>query len=288
MNNQRELPPGTLWPLLTDTSLSAETSGHLKSTRTDIEHINDGLNYEVRILCEARQKPHNFSKSLSEKGAEKRDSSVNPFLPYDPAMFVARLSSGHALLLNKFNVVNNHYLIVTETFEHQEEPLQLKEFEAITEVLPEFTQLFFYNSGREAGASQPHRHIQALPIDSLPVDNVLKSLPENPARLSGLPFDHLIVSLNPPEESGLKASDCLNHYQHMMDKLNLRNKDGSLKPYNFLMTRQWIMLVPRSAGRYNGVSVNALGYAGLLLVKNRETLEALKKTGPSNTLIACQ
>ncbi|MEO0808078.1 MAG: phosphorylase, partial [Cyanobacteria bacterium J06643_4] len=55
-------------------------------------------------------------------------------------------------------------------------------------------------------------------------------------------------------------------------------------PYNLLCTRQWMMIVPRSQEKFAGISVNSLGFAGSLLVKNQQTLEALKAIGPVTLL----
>ena len=44
-------------------------------------------------------------------------TSGNPFLPYDPALLVAPISPTHVALLNRFNVVDDHFLIVTRSFE---------------------------------------------------------------------------------------------------------------------------------------------------------------------------
>lgn len=54
--------------------------------------------------------------------------------------------------------------------------------------------------------------------------------------------------------------------------------------YNFLLTPEYMQIVPRT--REKGeleegmkVSVNSLGFAGMLLVKTKEELEAVKKVG---------
>jgi ATP adenylyltransferase len=46
------------------------------------------------------------------------------------------------------------------------------------------------------------------------------------------------------------------------------------------MTRQWLMLIPRSQESYNGIEVNALGFVGALLVRNVSQLEQLQTIGP--------
>ena len=103
------------------------------------------------------------------------------------------LSPTHTLLLNKFNVVAYHVLVVTKQFEHQTDPLNLQDLEAtwqtvqvtycalltlhfyakahqvvvvclvsggvFMQAIPQGA-LAYFNCGPESGASQPHKHIQ--------------------------------------------------------------------------------------------------------------------------------
>ncbi len=48
---------------------------------------------------------------------------------------------------------------------------------------------------------------------------------------------------------------------------------------NFLLTRTWMMIVPRRSEKYEQISVNSLGFAGMLLVKSEEELEFVKNVG---------
>jgi len=59
----------------------------------------------------------------------------NPFLPYDEALWVAHLSARHTLLLNKFNVVRHHLLVVTRAFEPQAAPLSAGDLGATWRVM---------------------------------------------------------------------------------------------------------------------------------------------------------
>ena len=54
----------------------------------------------------------------------------NPFLPYDEALWVTHVSETHTVLLNKFNLVDRHVLVVTREFEHQDSPLTLNDISA--------------------------------------------------------------------------------------------------------------------------------------------------------------
>jgi ATP adenylyltransferase len=59
---------------------------------------------------------------------------------------------------------------------------------------------------------------------------------------------------------------------------------SSAAPYNLLVTRQWLLLVPRSQECFEGISINALGFAGALLVKDAAQLAILQKQGPMSAL----
>jgi hypothetical protein len=55
-------------------------------------------------------------------------------------------------------------------------------------------------------------------------------------------------------------------------------------PYNLLVTRSWMLLVPRSRDSALGVSVNALGFAGALLVRDHAQMVAVVDLGPMTVL----
>jgi ATP adenylyltransferase len=57
-------------------------------------------------------------------------------------------------------------------------------------------------------------------------------------------------------------------------------------PYNLLVTRDWLLLVPRCREEFAGISINALGFAGSLFVKDREQLATLRSRGPMAVLRA--
>jgi ATP adenylyltransferase len=59
--------------------------------------------------------------------------------------------------------------------------------------------------------------------------------------------------------------------------------------YNVIMTENYLQVVPRTAESYiasngNKISVNSLGFAGMVLVKRQEDLDILKRIGVLNIL----
>jgi ATP adenylyltransferase len=279
------LTPGTLRASLLKRTAHARQCGAIHVLPTTLEMIEqEGIPFQVRVRG-----------SMGTK--QTVPSTVNPFLPYDPDLFVAPISSTHIALLNKFNVVEHHLLIVTRAFEDQRCQLTQKDCEALLIGLTEIDGLAFYNAGREAGASQSHKHLQLVPFDAtiapLPmeplfrfaqVDGMIGTVP-------GLPFRHAYASMdadwtNPDKNCGASFNACYRKLLHAAG-LSVDATVGShtlTAPYNLLVTRKWMLLVPRSYECFEGISINALGFAGAFLVKDVEQLATLRQFGPMMAL----
>ena len=64
--------------------------------------------------------------------------------------------------------------------------------------------------------------------------------------------------------------------------MNLNNRP--LKPYNLIITSDWISLITRSTDRSNGFSINALGFAGYFLGTKNSNINTLINFGPDKIL----
>jgi sulfate adenylyltransferase (ADP) / ATP adenylyltransferase len=282
------LKAGTLQSSLLERTAQALRCGRIHSLPTSMEVIEqDGVRFQVRIL-----------ESLATKEtAQTLQSTANPFLPYDPDLFVAQISPTHIALLNKFNVVEHHLLLVTRVFEDQRCQLTQKDCEALLIGLTEIDGLAFYNAGSEAGASQSHRHLQFLPLNAalgpLPIEPIFRfaQLTDMVGSVPRLPFRHSYAAMdcdwtNPEKDSGASLHAC---YRRLLRMAGLSgdpavDSDVPIAPYNLLMTRKWMLLVPRSQERFEGISINALGFAGAFLVKDVEQLAKLRRFGPMTAL----
>ena len=54
--------------------------------------------------------------------------------------------------------------------------------------------------------------------------------------------------------------------------------------YTLLFTRRWMLVVPRSREHFGPVSVNALGFAGSMFVRDDEQMQAVRQAGPMKVL----
>ena len=290
------LQPGTLWPAILRQTEHALRCGALRPIETTQELVDEGgIRFIVRQVSSLARKD---ATRQASKGKPGERNAVNPFLPYDPDLFVADLSDTHVALLNKFNVIDHHLLIVTRCFQTQEARLDLADFASLAACMAEFDGLAFYNGGVEAGASQRHKHLQMVPLPleesgaPLPIESVLAH-----ARMEGaigtipaLAFRHAFARLDlsssasqPPART---AFDC---YRVLLDALGLQaiEANGELlqpTPYNLLVTRRWMLLVPRTAECVEGILVNSLGFVGSLFVRNAAQMQVVKTLGPMTVL----
>lgn len=113
-----------------------------------------------------------------------------------------------------------------------------------------------------------------------------------------LPYATFTVMLAPPEshQADYFASLFLSLLDLMIDHLRRLSvaEDGpavrlSNMSYNVIMTENYLQVVPRTAESYiasngNKISVNSLGFAGMVLVKRQEDLDILKRIGVLNIL----
>jgi len=256
----------------------AYESGALAPSDTRIETVSEqGITYVVRVLNNIRRK-HQAS----------RDRSTDPFAaPYESDLVIAALAPAHMALLNKFPVLDRHLLAVTRRYEPQTHLLTIADCEALLHLLHGWDGLAFYNGGLDAGASQRHKHLQMvdLPAESgLPVATALAAsqIDNGIGRSPELPFPHACARM--PESAwrdpSMGAATVYGIYLELLEAVGLpsigRQQPG---PYNLLATREWLWVVPRCRQAYQGIEVNALGFAGTLLVSDEAHLSALKSLG---------
>jgi ATP adenylyltransferase len=296
-SNAREtllLKPGTLWEKAIAQTEYALKCGALHPIETECRFVEQsGINFVVRVLPNLARK--DAAKKQQEKKTATSGKEFNPFLPYEEDLFVADISETHLCLLNKYNAIDYHLLIVTRAFEEQEELLNLRDFEAMWACLAEIDGLAFYNGGKIAGSSQRHKHLQLVPLPFAPNS---PKVPIEPAIASAVfqgsigtipsfPFVHAIAKFNPNFEQSPReaASHSLELYHTLLRAVSLLDGDEvtdsqQKAAYNLIVTRSWMLLVPRSQEDFESIPVNSLGFTGALLVRSEQQMQLLIDKGP--------
>lgn len=271
---------GELRTRLRQVTSRAQESGILEPIDTrEIEIAEAGLTFAVRIAT-----------APPSKSRDGETPGRNPFLPPDPDLLVGGLTSDYLAVLNRYPVLDEHLLLVTRDFRSQVDPLRADDFLAWALALAEYPGLGFYNSGRKAGASQPHKHLQFVP---LPIGSGKSAFPlESRFENGALPFPHHRVSLGPAFRSSPRDWSLVAHggYREGLKILGLRESRSPsddlsiIDPYNLVITREWLLIVPRRAESHDGISVNGLGFAGSLFVNDQDAIQRLREIGPLTLL----
>ena len=263
--------------IVQDATRRALASGALQPIDTDTTLLDDdGVRFVVRAVS-----------SLAHKDKARHAAvPTDPLGDYDPDLFVADLAPTHYILLNKFQLLAGHVLLVTRRFEPQERLLTVEDFAAFITCLSEVDGLGFYNGGTEAGASQARKHLQLVPLplasegpDEVPMERLLGR--------SRLAFAHAFAPLVPPATAPVLHAV----YRELLNRCGISAiaaEEGEFQsaPYNLLVRRSWMLVVPRSRACFESIPVNALGFAGSLFVRSQQDLERVRAVGPMHALRA--
>ena len=298
-----------LWPAVLERARAAASDGALVSTATTPSLVDDGgWTFVLRVARSLQAKTEAAAAQAQKaKKQEGKSRAFNPFDPPDPRLVVTPLPPSHTLVLNKFNVADGHVLIITQAFEPQEAPLTPADAAAAWAVVTSFPGaggLLYFNRGPLSGASQPHKHVQVvpLPLDAAEAgsDDTARAPFEGAALASvtaagapqltvtpvrSLPVCGYAASMPPaPGPTPTQLAACLGD---LAAACGVEGGSDAATSYNLVLTRRCALAVPRSAAGVGPVGVNAIGYAGSLLVRTETELEYVREAGPWGVLRAC-
>ena len=307
--------------VLTANSIPVSVPLPFNCTSIDESHADGVTQFQLR-----------YSPALADKPKGPPPDPARPQKPLDPfenpppALRLADVGPSHFLVLNKFAVVPEHFILVTREFKQQTHILEPADLEATLACIQAYEEddapagrdeegrlYAFFNSGEHSGASQPHRHIQLLPISRM-----RDGLVDGETAWSVL-ADHL-DSYRPPFavfseriHLGMPAAELHAAYLRLYRRAcravvrhaktttaaaaAASGPDGeealipehgeALISYNMAMTRSTLVLSPRLAegakilgpdGDVLGsLALNGTVLAGTALVKNELEWETLKK-----------
>lgn len=153
--------------------LTTEDQSRPCSLPFDVAHTP--LQFQLRFSPSLANKP----KAAPSASSEPRSKPFNPFENPPSALTITPLGPSHLLVLNKFAIVPEHFILITRAFKPQTHLLDAEDLAAVYACIRAYhehgtegagrlggeEELFaFFNSGPHSGASQPHRHVQLLPV----------------------------------------------------------------------------------------------------------------------------
>ncbi|KAF2031284.1 Ap4A phosphorylase-like protein II [Setomelanomma holmii] len=265
---------------------SAKASSSLLFSPTEVAIIrtSSGVPFQLRYCPSLAKKP----TPNKDEGTPKK--KIDPFDKPPPALHVTDIPGNkpsHLLVLNKFPIIAEHFILATKLNKRQTNVLERDDLEVTYACLEAWEaeqdsqqrRLYaFFNSGEHSGASQPHRHLQFLPLESmregdatsgwdLLIDLILSS---KNAKTTGkstgllhhpdLPFAHFAKLFTSEPSSSELLSIYNDLYQAASDEvskfvaahpeqlsLHPGDEGNSTFSYNLAMTTAGMCILPRRA-----------------------------------------
>ncbi|CEI38614.1 hypothetical protein FVEN_g4826 [Fusarium venenatum] len=310
--------PSNLPELVKTTFTKARSEGDLHYFPTQVAVLNvDSIPFQLRFSPSLANKPKPPPKDIS-----KPQKPFDPFESPLPALKVSDLGPSHYCVLNKFAIVPEHFILATKDFKPQTHVLEESDLEATLACIEAYEAArrteaeqghrdgalgggdglyAFFNCGDHSGASQPHRHIQLLPIarmkDGFEIDTPWTVLADQ-LKVKVAPFTTFAEDINLNMSGTELHAIYLRLYRKACKAVASYTKDTThegeaptegptLISYNMAMTKSTLVICPRLAegvklqsqdGDILGtVAFNGTLLAGTALVKNELEWEALKK-----------
>jgi ATP adenylyltransferase/5',5'''-P-1,P-4-tetraphosphate phosphorylase II len=156
-----------------------------------------------------------FVVSIADRKSSKKPTATGVTDPLSLEVIdkdlVVDSFGGYSLVLNKFNTIEDHCLLITDAYVHQLSPLRQLDLDLWISILESIDGIGFYNSNFISGASQVHKHMQLIPNDSLRKFRnaaVANHPPKNNPSIRALPTNSPV-----PLESAIAAARKILHWQ---------------------------------------------------------------------------
>ncbi|KAJ4391061.1 bifunctional AP-4-A phosphorylase/ADP sulfurylase [Gnomoniopsis smithogilvyi] len=311
--------PANLPDLVRATFNKAKANGDVNFYPTQVAVLTPASTpFQLRFSPSLANKPKAPPSSSSPSSGHEKKKPFNPFENPPPQLTVSPIGPSHTLVLNKFAIVPEHAILITRTFKPQTHLLEADDLAATHACIrayhdcptegKEREELFaFFNCGDHSGASQPHRHLQLLPVtrmrDGLAYEreehaawSVLANRLTDPVTdNTRLPFATFAEKLS----LDMQAEELHAVYRRLYRRACNAAKVGAVGmadeelfqgeakiSYNLAMTKDAMVVCPRTAegssvldreGRDVGkLSLNGTLLAGTALVKSEDEWNVLR------------
>jgi ATP adenylyltransferase len=210
------------------------------------------------------------------------DPSDDPFAPPRKAV-ICSVPPEFVCMLNKYSLEKGHFLAVTNEFVPQTGAVRPQDLVMLHEVVqrPSNRTYAFLNGGPDAGASQKHRHFQFMEVPDLgePVwpDAIFNASPKStePQSHPAIPIAHFLLPILDASEEGL-----VRLWQKLFALAKtMAETDDEEMPFNFLMTREYMMILPRKQSNWEDISIGGTVMVGSIPVEDPKYLDVVKETG---------
>ncbi|KAK4196027.1 putative 5',5'''-P-1,P-4-tetraphosphate phosphorylase [Triangularia verruculosa] len=280
-----------------------------------IRQVYQGFPFEFRIFAGHASKPEVSSSGDTSLASSAETPEYLPGSDISLTGFEIRNSSSdvgpaHYMIFNKFCAARPHYLLLTQDgHRRQHESLNMDDFHTLWGALAELNKnweakkpgarryLGMFNCGIDSGCSRLHKHMQVLAV---PEESEFRLWPDSGSNDGGqehIPFKYYKHNIDEQlDESSREraawtkylaftsaahqALADIGHVPHAPDGVDL----ATIVPHNVILTREWLLVIPRTKAGMNGADANAAGYLGMVWVSDEERVKRWTDQGPTKLL----
>ncbi|RDL41005.1 uncharacterized protein BP5553_00984 [Venustampulla echinocandica] len=264
---------------------------------TVIPIVDRNFPLEFRIYPTSSQKPLTVNDSVAshshlDDGEPEKLGPGSDIYRSHPDQILGIINGTHILALNIYPVFRPQYLLLTcDSYRLQDEPLDLHDIKAVWEFLNVTTETYYamYNCAEQSGCSRKHKHMQILPKPEAinPDAEAFRFFPDVRDRQIQVPyvyFLHYFYPLRKGQPMDSEAvfatySNLLRQYRTM-----LGIAEHATCAHNVLLTKEWIIVIPRRKGNYKGIMANATAMMGQPTVSSQELFKIWTDEGPVKCL----
>ncbi|KAJ5918512.1 hypothetical protein N7466_010504 [Penicillium verhagenii] len=262
---------------------------------------DQGMIFCFHVVQTLKSKPQADDKvHVLSSGASESDPHSGTFGPGSdlardhPDIFITIVNDTHYLVHNKFPVFRPMLLLLTvDSYRRQHEALDREDLDAGWQMICEMKEehYVFFNCGVLAGSSRAHKHLQVIPAPGADdrYGEGFKFFPDyDSVPEEGPPgFVHLLQQFRDlPGDPVINSELVLEIYMRLLRQARelLNVQEGDPCPHNFILTKRWMMVVPRQAKLCHGITANSAAMVGSVYLDDPKQLDAWKEVGPMKVL----
>ncbi len=210
---------------------------------------------------------------------------------------IGTLGATHVIAVNKFCYARPSLMLVTaDGHRRQHEPLDESDLRAAREALTataEGDYMVFYNGGKDAGCSRLHKHMQLMPLPGDCFAAFLDNRQDEPdvpfewahhrfeADFKNVTVEKLVAVYKELLETSTKA---WKKSVSLETQEANRTTHGAACPHNWILTKRWMMVIPRRQAAVGQAATNAPGMLGFISVAAQEDIDNWIRLGVRATI----
>lgn len=236
-----------------------------------------------RICPALATKPHTVGASNPAFDSSRKWGPGSDMFCPDERLIFTQMNGTHDLALNLFCVDRPQLLILTlDSYKRQHEALDQDDFTVMLQTLTKFPSMYtIFNCGERGGCSRVHKHVQGLRGPPHAFQHIIDNI-ESQAKVPFKFFAHHF----PPTFPKTSGADVLAIYTDLLDQTRdvMQWQEDACPPHNVVMWRDWLIVIPRRKGNFEGASANAGGMLGSVWVSSQEHVDEWTRAGCANVL----